>query len=948
MFVGFCLICFYRFNFFFFSKKLNLNYTYIIIATLPNTNTKMDLKQRKLTKAEWDSLEVPLPQHEIDILNLINNGFDNVNIRLNNTKTLFSYLKIDYSKSIEEYLYVKYFAPKINALVERYNITFITNEAKHKGSNSNAVASQITAENNCLIQVGNNVTLKSADKVRLGRLDMLGEATNTIYEFILYDIIENILENKEKNNNAWMHYYYTLNKLMKNNIDKLNTIVKHICEAVVINFEDEVDLLYVVENSSQIIEKNTNILKYADMALYQHQKDIFTCIKSPKPKLVLYIAPTGTGKTLTPIGISQHYKVIFVCAARHVGLALARAAISINKRIAFAFGASCPDDVRLHYFSAKEFTVNKRTGQIRKVDNTVGDKVEILICDIRSYLAAMNYMLAFNSQQEIITYWDEPTITLDYESHDLHATIKKNWTENIIPNMVLSSATLPKLHELTQTVADFQDKFPNSSVFNIVSHDCKKTIPIVNSDGYIVMPHNIDAVYSNVLNNVKQCEENLTLMRYFDLDEASKFIKYIETKKYNKGASKFNRNFASSNDIDMSSIKAYYLKMLKNISPEHWDSVYSHFQTTKTKSIQSNDTVDDKGNKTAPREQRPSSAGIYITTKDAHTLTDGATIYIAKNLQKIAMFCIQQANIPVTVMTDIMSKIEFNNQINERISNIELELELEEQRILYKLGTGTSDNSREARGLVGGKKDKKGKAKIANNIINKSENKKISQLRDDIATLKTMIKQATIDDLFIPNKLTHKNKWSEFSSSVNAFTSDISDEIILSIMLLKDVDDSWKILLLLGIGVFTEHKSIAYTEIMKTLADQQKLYLIIADSDYIYGTNYQFCHGYLGKDLDLTQEKIIQAIGRIGRNNIQQHYSARFRCDDHIKMLFTNITAEQKPEVRNMNMLFNSKNVVWNGFNYVETILTAITNKCDDDDSQDGDSHDDDAEDDER
>ena len=31
-------------------------------------------------------------------------------------------------------------------------------------------------------------------------------------------------------------------------------------------------------------------------------------------------------------------------------------------------------------------------------------------------------------------------------------------------------------------------------------------------------------------------------------------------------------------------------------------------------------------------------------------------------------------------------------------------------------------------------------------------------------------------------------------------------------------------------------------DIMKKLAEEQKLYLIIASSDYIYGTNYQFCH----------------------------------------------------------------------------------------------------------
>jgi len=105
---------------------------------------------------------------------------------------------------------------------------------------------------------------------------------------------------------------------------------------------------------------------------------------------------------------------------------------------------------------------------------------------------------------------------------------------------------------------------------------------------------------------------------------------------------------------------------------------------------------------------------------------------------------------------------------------------------------------------------------------------------------------------------------------------------------------------------------------MKTLADNQQLYLIIAESDYIYGTNYQLCHGYLSKDLILTQEKIIQALGRIGRSNIQQQYSVRFRDDGHINMLFRNITSEEKPEVINMNLLFNSKNIKWNGTDYEE------------------------------
>ena len=124
-----------------------------------------------------------------------------------------------------------------------------------------------------------------------------------------------------------------------------------------------------------------------------------------------------------------------------------------------------------------------------------------------------------------------------------------------------------------------------------------------------------------------------------------------------------------------------------------------------------------------------------------------------------------------------------------------------------------------------------------------------------------MIKTATLNDTFVPNKILHLNKWAEGLNTSDAFTSNIEESIVSEIMLLHGIEDSWKILLMMGIGVFTNHNNITYTEIMKKLADSQKLYMIIASSDYIYGTNYQFCHAYLSKDLNLTQEKIVQALG---------------------------------------------------------------------------------------
>jgi hypothetical protein len=94
-------------------------------------------------------------------------------------------------------------------------------------------------------------------------------------------------------------------------------------------------------------------------------------------------------------------------------------------------------------------------------------------------------------------------------------------------------------------------------------------------------------------------------------------------------------------------------------------------------------------------------------------------------------------------------------------------------------------------------------------------------------------------------------------------------------------------------------------EVMKRLAYKQQLYLILGASDYVYGTNYQFCHGFIGKDLtNMTQQKTIQAMGRVGRNQIQQEYTIRFRDDAMLTQLF--MRPETNKEADTMSKLFNN------------------------------------------
>ena len=705
------------------------------------------------------------------------------------------------------------------------------------------------------------------------------------------------------------------------------------------------------------------------MTLYEHQKEIFTVFNQPfRENLVLYIAPTGTGKTLTPIALSESHKIIFVCAARHVGISLARSAISMNKKIAFAFGCGSAEDIRLHYFAAKDYTKDWRTGGIRKVDNSVGEKVEIIICDIKSYLPAMYYMCSFNEKHNIITYWDEPTITMDYEHHEIHEIIHKNWKENLIPNMVLSSATLPKLHELTEVIADFKEKFPDTRVHNIVSHDCKKSIPIVNNNGYVILPHFMSEEYEEVKKIATNCENYLTLLRYFDLKEVVDFISYVAIKNnFINSKMLIYLNFETLDDLTMKNIKLYYLKVLKNIIGGTWGAIVTHLKINRTQRILPNHYVDAKGNRIPQKSvsigssstltsinhtnanlngesiirsnsdtsfmkihnnysgelsKQPliTSTGIasgggncavYITTKDAYTLTDGPTIFLANDVEKIAKFYIQQANIPALVMDEIMKKIEFNNSLNEKIDELERDLEF-----MTEKGNSTSSlASKDGHKLKKESRESSKEGASSSSSTNSSGGvNKMNQMKEQINSLKNMIRSVCLNDTFVPNKIHHLKKWAEEMNVKNAFTSHIEEDTINEIMLLNGVEDNWKILLMMGIGVFSntnvsvngnvesgEKRNGRYIEIMKRLADEQKLYMIIASSDYIYGTNYQFCHGYLSKDLELTQEKIIQAMGRIGRSNVQQDYTVRFRDDEQIRKLFSEDT--DKPEVRNMNRL---------------------------------------------
>lgn len=846
----------------------------------------MDLKQTKLTRGEWDSIEIPVSDQEKEILSLIMEGFENIDITKNKTMSLFAFTKIEKTSENEVFLYTKYFEPIIQRTLRKFGDSPCM-KGLMKGDRASGGG-------------GSLKKMKSVDILRIQNLESNIESNKkVVFEFLVLDFCHELCKYISKENTKYAYYLYTLIQLKKASISGINSYVVKYMDSVIAMANTDTDLSKIVERAFIFIEQNPYLLEYEDKTLFAHQKQLFSIFKTPATsRLVLYIAPTGTGKTLSPLGLSVRYRVIFVCVARHIGLALAKSAITMEKKIAFAFGAETASDIRLHWFAASDFTKDWRSGGIRKVNNAIGDKVEIMICDVQSYLIAMRYMLAFNPAERIITYWDEPTITMDYETHELHEIIHKNWVENRIPNIVLSCATLPKEEEIMETLADFRCKFEDAEIHTITSYDCRKSIPIMTKDGFCVLPHTFYESFVELTACANYCAENKTLLRYFDLNEIVQFIFYLHDRNMVKESYKMDNYFPDIASVTMNSLKLYYLDLLQHIDCSQWPTIYQHMKSiqkpkfgaiTKSKSVdsvfakangggslsrtQSVSTIPDKKVNTA-------STGILLTTTDAHTLTSGPTIFLTEDAKKIGNFYIQQSEIPKAMFQDLMAKIDTNNTVSVKLNDLEKELE--------DLQTQSDP-------------DKKTKQKEKDDDVKTPE---IKDVYRKIEALRRQIRTISLEPEYIPNTKPHQTKWISRVEE-NAFCPSLSEEAIKEIMGLF-IDNSFKLLMLMGIGVFIKDVDTKYLELMKRLASSQDLFIIIASSDFVFGTNYNFCHGFIAKDMaNMTQAKTIQCLGRIGRSGIQSTYTVRFRDDEFIRQLF------KKPEVNleavNMSRLFSSE-----------------------------------------
>ena len=124
----------------------------------------MDLTQQKLTKSEWNFLEVPVNSQEKKILKLIYNGYENTGFTSNESNSLLGWMKIGTDEDqFHLYIYEENFQKIIRKIIKKYELSFVMQRDKR-----------------------NNKKLKKQDLIRISNSSKkMNDIKDSIYEFIL-------------------------------------------------------------------------------------------------------------------------------------------------------------------------------------------------------------------------------------------------------------------------------------------------------------------------------------------------------------------------------------------------------------------------------------------------------------------------------------------------------------------------------------------------------------------------------------------------------------------------------------------------------------------------------------------------------------------------------------------------------------------------------------------
>ena len=219
----------------------------------------MDYRQSKLTKNEWISIEKPVDNKEKDVLDMIVKGYSMPEYKVHLHHVISEVVKLEHAEK-DYYIYLYILKEMIDKLIKLFKLPFIDTSTPKKKLNG-----------------ADTIRIQSYRKKQFDNI-----------EFMLLDMIEKFFDKKSKVDKEF--YFYNICILYKK-----YTINKYLAGWVsefIRKYNDDMNIVSFFENANKYIENNS-IFDYKALELYDHQKQIYKCVKEPNAKLIFYRAPTS-------------------------------------------------------------------------------------------------------------------------------------------------------------------------------------------------------------------------------------------------------------------------------------------------------------------------------------------------------------------------------------------------------------------------------------------------------------------------------------------------------------------------------------------------------------------------------------------------------------------------------------------------------------------------------
>ena len=232
-----------------YTQTTSIYITYQNATTSIKTDNIMDLSQEKLTKAEWQSIEIPVSSEEQNVLKLIMSGFYDPDVRLSVNQSIATFMKIPMDESMESYIFNQFFQPLLAKTVPP-------------------------------IQLNVSKKIKKADLIRIENMKKnIEENKHLLFEYIL-------IQFTLSTTNSIAQTVYTLIHLLADTTTPgLNRPVMNYLRDWVKEHVSKTSVMEVVIRSPEIIERNHALLAYADLKLFSHQKDLFQLVHTTDPSV---------------------------------------------------------------------------------------------------------------------------------------------------------------------------------------------------------------------------------------------------------------------------------------------------------------------------------------------------------------------------------------------------------------------------------------------------------------------------------------------------------------------------------------------------------------------------------------------------------------------------------------------------------------------------------------